>query len=135
MISLSYANILNLPIFGFGAKTSNFSPRASALFPLSRSIRNPFTPNDPSTLDQVYSDCLSALKLDVPVHLNPFLEFFKQLGTHNLSRLNRKAQHTPAIKGTVDSFYVLYVLCSGLFDDVQAMLNNIKSADWARLPL
>ena len=58
MLSLSYANILNLPIFGYGAKTSNFSPRASPLFPLSRSIRNPFTPNDPSTLDQVYADCL-----------------------------------------------------------------------------
>jgi hypothetical protein len=50
MIASTYGNILNLPIFGYGAKTSKFSSKASELFPLSRSIRNPFTPNDPESL-------------------------------------------------------------------------------------
>jgi hypothetical protein len=52
------------------------------MFPLSRSIRNPFTPNHNTTLDQAYSDCLSMLELSVPVNLTPLFTFFKQLGEH-----------------------------------------------------
>jgi len=51
MVSQSYANVLNLPIFGFGAKTSPYSPQTSSLFPLSRSLRNPFTPNNLNLVD------------------------------------------------------------------------------------
>jgi len=51
MVSNAYQNILNLPIFGYGAKTSPFATKSSSLFPLSRSIRNPFTPNHTPTLD------------------------------------------------------------------------------------
>jgi hypothetical protein len=69
MLSHSYKNILNLPIFGYGAKTSTFSNKTCPLFPLSRSIRNPFTPNDEETLAQTYSECLSSLELSVPVTL------------------------------------------------------------------
>ena len=46
MLASAYGNILNLPIFGFGAKTSPFLDVASQLFPLTRTIRNPYTPND-----------------------------------------------------------------------------------------
>ena len=79
-IAHSYQNILNLPIFGFGAKTNSFSTKTCPMFPLSRSIRNPFTPNEQSTLDQTYSDCLSMLELSVPVNLTPMVSFFKKLG-------------------------------------------------------
>ena len=82
MLAGSYANILNLPIFGFGAKTSPYSTKTCPMFPLSRSIRNPFTPNHNQTLDQAYSDCLSMLELSVPVNLTPLFTFFKQLGEH-----------------------------------------------------
>jgi len=51
MLSKTYQNVLNLPIFGFGSKTSSFSSKACHLFPLSRSIRNPFTPNDENSID------------------------------------------------------------------------------------
>jgi hypothetical protein len=45
MLSTAYQNILNLTIFGYGAKTSEYSPNASPMFPLSRTIRNPFVSN------------------------------------------------------------------------------------------
>jgi len=82
MLSQSYKNILNLPIFGYGAKTSTFSTKTCPLFPLSRSIRNPFTPNDVETLEFMYSECLSSLELSVPVNLQPMMQFFKKLGVH-----------------------------------------------------
>ena len=118
MIAGTYGNILNIPIFGYGAKTSRFSSKASGMFPLTRSIRNPYTPNDADSLMQTYTDCLSNLELSVPVLISPLLLFFKQLGNHVRSRLQRKAQHNPAIKGTCDSMYVLYILSTGIIDDV-----------------
>jgi hypothetical protein len=51
MIASSYSNVTNLPLFGFGAKTSKFSPQAAAIFPVTRNIRNPFISNDEDTID------------------------------------------------------------------------------------
>ena len=82
LISNSFQNILNLPIFGYGAKTNPVSNVTCHLFPMSRSIRNPFTPNDPETLEQTYLDCLSSLELSLPVNLSPVVNFFKKLGLH-----------------------------------------------------
>jgi hypothetical protein len=58
MICESYKNITNLAIFGFGAKTSNQCKKSTAIFPLTRSIRNPFIPNYIDSIDEVYSSCL-----------------------------------------------------------------------------
>ena len=77
MIASSYANVTNLPIFGFGAKTSKYSSKPTAMFPMTRSIRNPFTPNDDETLMQTYTDCLSNIEGSLPVNLNTLLGFFK----------------------------------------------------------
>ena len=82
MLSHSYRNILNLPILGYGSKTNAVSNKTSHLFPLSRSIRNPFIPNDENSIDQTYSDCLSTLELSVPVNISPLMTFFKKLGEH-----------------------------------------------------
>lgn len=82
MLSHAYRNVLNLPIFGFGSKTNPISNKTSHLFPLSRSIRNPFTPNDETSIDQAYSDCLSTIEISVPVNLTPLTSFFKKLGQH-----------------------------------------------------
>ena len=82
MISHAYRNVLNLPIFGYGGKTSPFSNKTSHFFPLSRSIRNPFTPNDEHTIDQVYQDCLSTLELSLPVNVTPLVNFMRKLGLH-----------------------------------------------------
>ena len=92
MLSVSFKNILNLPIFGFGAKTSNFSNQTCHLFPVSRSIRNPFTPNDSETIDATYNDCLQSLELSVPVNIRPLINFYKKLGMHQQKRLRRKAK-------------------------------------------
>mmetsp|Transcript_3974 Transcript_3974/g.4790 ORF Transcript_3974/g.4790 Transcript_3974/m.4790 type:complete len:111 (+) Transcript_3974:1869-2201(+) len=91
MISHAYRNVLNLPIFGFGSKTSPFSTKTCHLFPLSRSIRNPFTPNDENTIEQVYQDCLSQLELSLPVNVTPMVNFMRKLGQHQEKRLRRKA--------------------------------------------
>lgn len=54
MIALSYNNFNNIPIFGFGAKTTKKSTKPANVFPLTRSIRNPFVYNDDETIDLCY---------------------------------------------------------------------------------
>ena len=135
MLSTSFKNILNLPIFGFGAKTSNFSNQTCHLFPLSRSIRNPFTPNDSETIDATYNDCLQSLELAVPVNLCPLVTFFKKLGLHQQKRLRRKAKHESRIRGTFDTFFVLYILSTGIMDDVQDLIKELQSKEWKSMPL
>lgn len=134
-IAHSYQNILNLPIFGFGAKTSTFSTKTCPMFPLSRSIRNPFTPNEQSTLDQTYSDCLSMLELSVPVNLSPMVNFFKKICQQQQKRLKRKSKDNPNIKGTFDAFYVMYILSTGIIDDVKELIQTISQRDWSTMPL
>jgi hypothetical protein len=43
--------------------------------------------------------------------------FLKQIGENIKKRMQRKAQEYAPIIHTVDSFYVLYVLSSGIVDD------------------
>ena len=119
--------MLNLPIFGFGAKTSPYSPQPSSLFPLSRSLRNPFTPNNLNLVDQQYTDCLSALELAVPVNMAPLFEFLLSLGQRLRKQLDRKAKksNNANIYKTIDSFYVLYVFSTGVIDDFQALLRVV----------
>lgn len=73
MITRCYENILNLAVFGYGAKTTMHSPKVANFFPVSRSIRNPFIPNHPSSLMQAYSDCVEVLEQGFPVNLNSTL--------------------------------------------------------------
>lgn len=42
---------------------------------------------------------------------------------------------TQAIKGTFGSFYVLYVLSTGIIDDVKELVTELQSRDWKRMPL
>jgi hypothetical protein len=69
-IASGYGNILNLPVFGFGAKTSPFLDVASQLFPMTRTIRNPFAPNDAQVLNETYNECLSQLVQSGPANLS-----------------------------------------------------------------
>lgn len=46
----------------------------------------------------------------------------------------KKAEKVPSVKGTADSFYVLYVLSTGLIDDIEECLKTLRK-DWAHLPL
>lgn len=41
----------------------------------------------------------------------------------------------PDIKNTVDSFYVLYVLSTGIVDDVANLIKFVTESDWGKLPL
>lgn len=61
MLANTYNNILNLPIFGYGGKTSPFLDVASQIFPITRTIRNPYAPNDSQVLNEIYDECLSQL--------------------------------------------------------------------------
>jgi hypothetical protein len=73
--------------------------------------------------------------MSVPVNLTPMLSFFKQLGNHQRKKLIRKSRDVPAMKHTIDSFYVMYVLSTGIIDDVSNLLKFITENDWYRLPL
>ena len=39
------------------------------------------------------------------------------------------------MKNTVDSFYVLYVLSTGIIDDVKDIMRCLTESDWMKLPL
>lgn len=88
MLALNYQNVTNLAIFGYGAKTLSTQKKSTAMFPLTRNIRNPFTPNDPDIIDGIYSNCLKSLEMSVPINLTPIVQFFKQLGTHVIKKIN-----------------------------------------------
>jgi hypothetical protein len=62
MITQSFTNVTNIAMFGYGAKTSSYTKTASQLFPISKNLRNPFLPNDPATLQALFSDCVDALE-------------------------------------------------------------------------
>lgn len=118
MIANSYANVTNLAIFGYGAKTLSTQKKSTPMFPLTRNIRNPFTPNHPEMIDEMYTNCLKSLEMSVPIKVSPVVQFFKSLGQHVQKKLANKARTITAIRNTIDSFYVLYVLTTGLMDDV-----------------
>ena len=63
------------------------------------------------------------------------MNFFKKLGEHQDKRLKRKCLQNSAIKGTFDTFYVLYILSTGIIDDVQELVEELKSKDWKKMPL
>jgi hypothetical protein len=78
--------------------------------------------------------------MSLPINLNPILLFFKQLGVHVKNRVQKKVQNEKkvksnrvpsnaeirddvnspitVVKNTVDSVYVLYVLSTGIIDDI-----------------
>ena len=118
MLAFSYENVTNLPIFGYAAKTYANSKQGAPIFPLSRSIRNPFTSNDDEAIDIAYDECLKVLSMSLPVNLNPVLMLSKQLGTYVRKRLSVKAMTNKSMEGTIDSVYVMYIISTGLVDDV-----------------
>ena len=62
MLAKSYENILNLPIFGYSAKTAKNNSKVANFFPISRNIRNPFTSNHPEALLETYNECSHVLE-------------------------------------------------------------------------
>lgn len=68
-----------LPIFGYGAKTFPGSPETSTIFPVSMSMGNPLVPNQRECLNENYKNCISKIKLDLPVKLTPMVQFLKNI--------------------------------------------------------
>ena len=63
------------------------------------------------------------------------MRFFKQLGEHQRKRLARRSKDVPGLKNTVDSFYVLYILSTGIIDDVKDLIRTLTEEGWYKLPL
>ena len=63
------------------------------------------------------------------------VNFLRKLGQHQEKRLNKKAQQTKAISGTFGSFFVLYVLSTGIIDDIKELVAELQCRDWPRMPL
>jgi hypothetical protein len=78
-----FQNELYLPIFGYSAKTFKDSSEPSHLFPLSMNMSNPLLPNQEEALDEAYTNCLKKIKLDLPVKVQPVLNFLKTLASHS----------------------------------------------------
>lgn len=135
LISSSYLNVTNLAIFGYGAKTSLYCKKASTMFPLSRNIRNPFIANSNQAIAEAYTTCVQSVDFSLPIHLNPTLQFFKSIGAHVKAKIQKKAKTMTAMRNTVDSVYVLYVLTTGLIDDVELCKRTLKENEWDSLPL
>lgn len=76
-----------------------------------------------------YTDCLKALELGTPINLCPVFSLVKRLAT--LSR-DRLLQTDDANK--LDVFYVVYILSSGLIDDLSDLLNSLD-CQWDSLPV
>ncbi len=73
MITSSYA-VTNVAVFGFGAKTTQYSKQASNLFPLNRNLQNPFIPNLQADLINCYSQNISKLLMSTPICLTPVIK-------------------------------------------------------------
>ena len=71
----------------------------------------------------------------MPVNLTPLVTFFKKLGLNQEKRLKRKAVQNSRIKDTFDTFYVLYILSTGIIDDIQELIKELRSKEWRRMPL
>ena len=83
----------------------------------------------------MYNECLSQLIQHRPANLCPIFTFLKQIGESIKKRMNRKAsEHAPIIH-TVDSFYVLYILSSGVVDDAKELIKLISRPEWSSLPV
>ena len=98
-------------------------------------MRNPFTPNDIEVINSVYNDCLANIVTEEKACLTPILKLFKQLGAHVKSKIAKRAKTTPAVKNTIDSVYVLYVVSSGVVSDFSDVSNTLKEKEWCTLPL
>jgi len=86
-------------------------------------------------LNELYNECLSQLIQHRPAHLSPIFIFLKQIGENIKKRMQRKAQEYAPIIHTVDSFYVLYVLSSGIIDDAKDLVKLISRPEWGGLPV
>ena len=51
------------------------------------------------------------------------------------AKIKKRASQLPAIKRTVDSFYVLYVLSAGLIDNIDLCVSKIQAESWSSLPI
>lgn len=134
-LAQAFANITNVPIFGFSAKTSPHSLHQASLFPLSRHIRNPFTPNWPQALAETYDHAFSSIEYGISTDLLPILILLKQLGMHVQSVHRKKAKTNAAMRNTLDSFYVMYLITAGEVSDLKAVQDLVQLREWHTLPV
>eukprot|EP00347_Sterkiella_histriomuscorum_P011703 403371431 len=127
MICESYSNILNIPIFGYSAKTTKNADKAASFFPITQDLRNPFVTNDPELIDESYTKCLKSLELATPINLLPVFSLVKKLGQNVRKIIDEN-------NGRIDCFYVLYILSPGLIDDLPDLLETLDCS-WDGLPI
>ena len=57
------------------------------------------------------------------------------MGEHQKKKLHRKQKTVPESANTIDSFYVLYVLSTGIIDDVKEVIKFVTEGEWHKFPL
>ena len=73
--------------------------------------------------------------MSIPVNLNPLFAFFKQLGIHQKTRLKKRSDLVKEMKNSLDCAFVLYVLTSGVIDDIDEVIKTVQQPEWDSLPL
>lgn len=70
-----------------------------------------------------------------PINLSSVIKFAKDIGTQCVKRIKRKANKAPAMLKTIDSIYTLYLLSSGLVDDMDELKVLLSDKSWQSLPV
>lgn len=70
-----------------------------------------------------------------PINLSSVIKFAKDIGTQCVKRIKRKANKAPAMLNTIDSIYTLYLLSSGLVDDMDELKVLLSDKSWQSLPV
>lgn len=124
-----YSNVTNIPIYGYSAKVSSQSVGISQVFPLSRDLRNPFIYNNPTTVTEQYTECLKELELGTPINLCETFKMIKRIVGISKDRITKSEDGNK-----LENFFVVYVLSSGLIDDLADLLTLLDSS-WDELPV
>ena len=104
-------------LYGFGANSVCKKTEVSDLFVGTGDLLNPIVMTD--HLDKAYYDCLKRVELNAPIHIASVIskgvDFASQSQAHFLNQEESKqqSQYKHAL-----SYFVLYVLSTGIIDDM-----------------
>lgn len=98
-------------------------------------LSNPLIPNQENILEESYANCLSKIKLDLPVKVAPTLQFLKSLAL--MVREKQEASFNQGLSKVrfPQVFYQAQILTTGIIDDIDEVLKIFESSQWACLPI
>lgn len=130
-----YTSELFVPVFGCGAKTFPGSSTTTNIFPMSMNMSNPLIPNDEEILLEQYCGCLSQITLDLPVKLSPMMLFLKSMAQSVRDKQEKKNATGESFIRFPQVFYQVFVLMTGIIEDIEELMKVFECSLWACLPI